>query len=72
MTPIFAPIPQVGFPKITPKFLTNLERVNSRHRRDMDRIEFVAKLASEEAKILKAKNPTRNIKDIEIGSGSAL
>ena len=38
----------------------------------MDRIEFVAKLAAEETKILNSKHPTRKIKDIEIGSGSAL
>ena len=38
----------------------------------MDRIEFVAKSAAEEAKILKANQPSSNIKDIEIGSGSTL
>ena len=38
ISPFMVPIPQVGFPKITPKFLNNYERVQSRHRRDMDRI----------------------------------
>ena len=37
---IFAPIPLVGFPKITPKFLDNLAQVQSRHRKDRDRMIF--------------------------------
>ena len=67
VNPQFAPIPQVGFPKITPKFLNLLERVQSRHRRDMDRLELKKKqheiLALQKAN----KRSSDYIKEIEIG-----
>jgi len=37
---VIMPIPQVGFPKITPKFLSNYERIQEKQRLDRDRLVF--------------------------------
>lgn len=41
--PVFAPINQIGYPTITPKFLNKMDLVSERHRQDMDRLQFEAK-----------------------------